>query len=320
MARAEGGAAATGVAPEEWRDWAGGLPALVLGKVVGKVVAQNEAGWAAKLRDWACWGWSEGEIQQEMEERKQDGNCLFVFARVCKEWWKAQIKVGGPLCTRVRSDVILLGSVALAKWALAEGCPREDQHGFNMADCAALFGHIELVQYLIQRQGFAMDENVMMWAARSGNLELVRWLRGEGCPWDRWTCNFAASAGQLGILQWLRANGCPWDARTCNEAAKCGHLETLRWAREHGCDWDAAACYNAAEGGQLEVLQWLRAEGCPWDWTTCQYAVQQRHVEVLRWARENGCPWHDYTRDRAAAELGYTDDFGNLVDLDGYPI
>ena len=70
----------------------------------------------------------------------------------------------------------------------------------------------------------------------------------------------------------------------------------------------------------MEVLQWLRAEGCPWDWTTCQYAVQQRHVEVLRWARENGCPWHDYTRDRAAAELGYRDDFGNLVDLDGYPI
>ena len=43
-------------------------------------------------------------------------------------------------------------------------------------------------------------------------------------------------------------------------------------------------------------------------------------MEVLRWARENGCPWHDYTRDRAAAELRYTDDFGNLVDLDGYPI
>ena len=35
---------------------------------------------------------------------------------------------------------------------------------------------------------------------------------------------------------------------------------------------------------------------------------------MLRWVRENGCPWPAYTRDRAAAELGYTDDLGNLVD------
>ena len=39
----------------------------------------------------------------------------------------------------------------------------------------------------------------------------------------------------------------------------------------------------------------------------------QGHVETLRWARENGAPWTASTRDNAAAELGYTDDFGNLV-------
>jgi len=39
-------------------------------------------------------------------------------------------------------------------------------------------------------------------------------------------------------------------------------------------------------------------------WNTC--------CEVQRWAHENGCPWHSITRDWAAAELRYTDDFGNL--------
>ena len=44
-------------------------------------------------------------------------------------------------------------------------------------------------------------------------------------------------------------------------------------------------------------------------------------MEVLRWARENGCQWDADTRDKAAAELGYTDDFGNLEpDLLGNPI
>ena len=155
-----------------------------------------------------------------------------MFARVCKEWRKAQLKVGGPLCTRVHSDVIAPGSVELAKWALAEGCPREKPHGFTMADAAAQYGHTELVKWLCGEGGFAMDEGVMMQAALSGNLELVQWLRGEGCSWDYWTCYWAVSKG---------------------------------------------------------------------------------HVEVLRWARENGCPWHVQTRDRAAAELGYTDDLGNLT-------
>ena len=70
----------------------------------------------------------------------------------------------------------------------------------------------------------------------------------------------------------------------------------------------------AAWGGHLEVLQWLRGEGCPWDMETCYEAVDKGHVEVLRWARENGCPWNAGTRYRAAAELGYTDDLGNLVE------
>ena len=112
----------------------------------------------------------------------------------------------------------------------------------------------------------------------------------------------------------MRAEGCPWNAETCNRAAQAGHLETLRWAHENGCDWNAeVTCYYAAYGGQLEVLQWLRAEDCPWDHNTCHFAVDRGHIEVLRWARENGCPWTAVIRDKAAAELGYTDDFGNLV-------
>ena len=313
--------AAYGVDPEDWRDWAGGVPDEVLAKVAGEVVAQTEAGWAAQLEEW---GYSEAWIQRKVAERKRNGNCLFVFARVCKEWRKAQRKVGGPLRTRVQSDVVIPGSVALAKWALAEGCPRDNRYGVTMAHVAAQFGHMELVRWLIEEQGFAskvetrqnvrvsMGKKVMEEAARGGNLELVRWLRGKGCDWSARTCRYAARAGRTGVLQWLRANGCPWSAETCNEAAKNGHLATLRWARENGCQCDAGACYHAAHGGHLAILQWLRAEGCPWDFNTCYQAADEGHVEVLRWAREKGCVWDAETRDRAAAELGYTDDLGNL--------
>ena len=260
---------------------------MVLEKIAATHVAQTEAGYAAYLQQvLASLPLAEDEIQEEMEERERDGNCcLFVFALVCKGWRKAQLKVGGPLRTRVKSDVILPGRVALAKWALAEGCPREAENGFTMAASAAQYGHMELVRWLIQEQGFAMDLTVMGCAARGGNLELVRWLRAEGCPWDT--------------------------NRLLMGASMHGQLEVLRWARENGCDWNASACAGAASNGQREVLQWLRAEGCPWDGHTCDLAVQGGHVETLRWARENGAWWNVATRDQAAAELGYTDDLGN---------
>ena len=57
-------------------------------------------------------------------------------------------------------------------------------------------------------------------AARSGNLELVQWLRGEGCPWDYWTCVVAVATGHVEMLGWARETGCPWDAHTRNWAAR----------------------------------------------------------------------------------------------------
>ena len=77
---------------------------------------------------------------------------------------------------------------------------------------------------------------------------------------------------------------------------------------------------DAAKSGNLELVRWLRGEGCPWDMETCDEAVEYGHVEMLRWVRENGCPWSAEDRDRAAAELEYRDDFGNVVDQWGNPV
>jgi len=55
------------------------------------------------------------------------------------------------------------------------------------------------------------------------------------------------------VLKWLRANGCPWDKRTCECAAKGGHLEALRWARANGCPMDGKTReYAAQQRGYVE--------------------------------------------------------------------
>ena len=98
------------------------------------------------------------------------------------------------------------------------------------------------------------------------------------------------------------------------EAALRGHRELVKWlCGEGGFRMNDVLMMEAASSGNLELVKWLRAEGCPWDFSTCYGAVDKGHVETLRWARENGAPWASMTRDKAAADLGYTDDFGNLV-------
>ena len=56
--------------------------------------------------------------------------------------------------------------MALAKWALAKGCPRDDGdeevHPWTMAMAAAQYAHAELVQWLCGEGGFAMDDELVM--------------------------------------------------------------------------------------------------------------------------------------------------------------
>ena len=211
-------AAAAGVAEEDWRDWGNafgeGLPVDVLARIAGKVDAQTKEAWGAFFRK-CCW--SEPEIQAKLDTREREGNSLFIFALVCRAWREAQLKVGGQMRTRVRSDVIPPGRVALAKWALAEGCPREGKYWDalggeaheTMLLTAASFGHMELVKWLIREEGFVMDAQVMREACGSGNLELAKWLRARGCEWSAIVMTITANLGQLEVLKWLRANGCP---------------------------------------------------------------------------------------------------------------
>ena len=34
------------------------------------------------------------------------------------------------------------------------------------------------------------------------------------------TCSYAAEGGHLEVLKWLRENGCPWNKYTCSYAAR----------------------------------------------------------------------------------------------------
>ena len=45
--------------------------------------------------------------------------------------------------------------------------------------------------------------------ALGGHLDILKWARVHGCPWNYWTCHHAFAEGHLEVLKWAKENGCP---------------------------------------------------------------------------------------------------------------
>lgn len=54
-----------------------------------------------------------------------------------------------------------------------------------------------------------LDEEVLCEAVKSGNLEMVKWLRDNDCPWNISACQIAYEENIIEILEWLIRNNCP---------------------------------------------------------------------------------------------------------------
>lgn len=137
-----------------------------------------------------------------------------------------------------------------------------------------------------------------MEAAKCGYLEVLKWLRANGCPWDHRACYAAAWNGHLGVLRWLHANGCPWTGRACSGAVHGGHLELLQWLRINGCPWDTELRLSSARGIDLAVLKWAIQNGCNVRIPDAMNILMGRtafvHNEAVRWFHVNHptlVPW-----------------------------
>ena len=75
-------------------------------------------------------------------------------------------------------------------------------------------GHLETLKWAIAH-GCPFDDETCRRAAQGGHLETLKWLRASGCPWDGRTCAYAALRGYRRVVEWARANGCPWSEETC---------------------------------------------------------------------------------------------------------
>jgi hypothetical protein len=225
----------------------------------------------------------------------------------------------------LESESAKLGNVKIFEWVISIFGKTANYH---VCILAAKYGHLDLLKYLF-KCGYIFDSQLILPAAHSGNLNMVKWLviekkctfeweayeyaafkghleivkwaREQGYVWqDEYLSRAAAFGGHMKILKWIREKGCRWNARTSTAAAASGQLDILCWVRENGCFWNEETCSAAALYGHLDILKWARINGCPWNEGTCSGAALGGHLEILKWLREKGCPWNESTCSAAA--------------------
>jgi hypothetical protein len=74
-------------------------------------------------------------------------------------------------------------------------------------------------------------------AAERGCLDTLKSFHRRGLlKFREPLCGAAAKGGQLEVLKCMRENGCPWDETTCLRTAYGGHFEMLKWVCKNGAD------------------------------------------------------------------------------------
>jgi len=272
-------------------------------------------------------------------------NDVFAFAMVCKQFRDVQ-KVftrSKPFRTSAQQLVrdVERGNTVLSRDRIKFSYvditkKRRDSKRQFVVQMAAAHGYTDTLQWLKDNRCpmYRTSSFIYIGAARLGQLEAIKWLRNEGCKWDRSAYTFAAMGGHLNVMKYLRSQRCPWSEDACFEAVGGGHLHVLRWAYDSGLRFplfsNQLSMIAAREGymdilewllevrvpigpptwkaatarGRLEVLQWLQDHNIPRPEgeSLCNIAARSGRINVLEWARAQGMPWNESTCIEAAAE------------------
>jgi hypothetical protein len=220
------------------------------------------------------------------------GTADHIFAAgVCRKWRgryltvcydDAKVHEGEKLLTSFKSAAI---TVERLKWALNSGLPVS---------------------------AFSSSKSFARLIARSADpIGVLSALRQQGLRWSAYLCSAAAWLNKLELLQWLRAQGCIWQLKTLlNDAAKGGGVDLLKWLRQQAPDQFSAAkahmLYYAGLAGNLTAASWLLQAGAPWPESYMRPIIARAAVaagipktmcwpvSAVQWALSTGRTWGNW--------------------------
>lgn len=169
----------------------------------------------------------------------------------------------------------------LQVWSkLSRYSPQKQMH------IALVNGYVELVEYFSDLG--VQCKSCYSTAAAAGQLKCLQILHEHRYPWDAFACIAAARSGNLECLRYAHQMGCSEPGNVSNVVVNVGcfpHMYT-----HHGCSWTREVCTEAAKHGHLECLIYAHEHGCAWNWEATWYAKARGHTHCVKYLKANGCP------------------------------
>jgi len=125
-------------------------------------------------------------------------------------------------------------------------------------------------------------------------------LRKRGVPWGN-NNSLTTKVTGVDMLQWLRSQGCPWTYRACVAAIARGDMESARWIRKERHAIAPAHHSCIAHAKDCDTIEWLvTREECPVDPRTMNCAIRQGNALAVRWLLDHHCKMDYHVRHLAS--------------------
>ncbi|KAI8925969.1 hypothetical protein BC831DRAFT_248906 [Entophlyctis helioformis] len=188
----------------------------------------------------------------------------------------------------------MLRYLALETGAIdVRGYEQQDAGGQSLLDEALGRGFVDVADVLVEAglQGWAISPTKL---AAAGQLASLQWMHSKrGLQCDRWPTDVldtAARSGRLDMVKWLhrhRSDGCTTDA--VDGALEMHHYQVATWLLAHrpeGCS-PAWVCKMASQG-RLDILQAMHTNpGVTFTVGVMDEAIRRNQLAVAEWLRAN---------------------------------
>lgn len=141
-------------------------------------------------------------------------------------------------------------------------------------------GRLDLLKECMKRcinTDNALGALCIPFAAKNGDIEMIKYLRSHVCPWDELATRCAVESGEYETLEWLIMNDCPHDSSLIETAVENGNWKILIWAVRNKCIMSKRALTLASSRCE-EMTRYLIENGCPFDRQECIKCAKNKNA------------------------------------------
>ncbi|KXZ49864.1 hypothetical protein GPECTOR_19g315 [Gonium pectorale] len=195
------------------------------------------------------------------------------------------------------------------------GVQLSEEHAQEALCAAVRHGHLPAARAVCPPAHRVNGQLLAAVAARNGQLRVLEWLLellGPVLVLTRDTFRWAAGSGSVDLLAWLRDRDCPWSARAFEQAVQAGSEDQMQWLLERGCPTgaDGEPYLAASSNDDVAALCCLQRLGCACPRDTFMRAVRRMAASsgpppsrrALRWLLQQGCD-AEWPQAEVAAQL-----------------